>query len=81
VLRLCQDAGFTLDEIRRMNEAGAGQPGAWRDFVQAKLVDVEQGLERLQRAHRMLRHTLECTGADITQCPHYVELVGQRMVG
>jgi DNA-binding transcriptional MerR regulator len=81
-LRVCQESGFTLDEIKRMLDAADSNPGAWRAFVAAKLTDIEQNLERLNHAHEMLSHALECTtGPHLSQCPHYVELLDQRMTG
>jgi DNA-binding transcriptional MerR regulator len=79
VLRLCQDAGFTLDEIHRMLAEEETNPVAWRDFVRAKLVRIEERLDQLNRAHRMLSHALECPEDDIAQWPRFQQAVDDRL--
>lgn len=77
-LRLCQDAGFTLAEIRQIWERREADPTAWRDFVRDKIVDITQRLEQLNRAHAMLSHALECPHEDITQWSKFVAAIDER---
>lgn len=77
VLRLCQDAGFTLAEIKRVITRDEGEPG-WRAQVAEKMADVEAGLRRLNKARDLLAHALECEYDDIAQCPRFQAAVLQR---
>lgn len=78
VLRLCQDAGFTLAEIHEMKQCASAEPNGWRKFVEAKIVDVAESLARLQKAHEILSHALECRADDITLCPKFRTAVLRR---
>lgn len=77
ILRLCQDAGFTLAEIKQVIDSRSTDPG-WRDLVAAKMADVEASLRRLNKAHDMLAHAVECEYEDIAQCPKFQAAVIQR---
>jgi DNA-binding transcriptional MerR regulator len=78
LLRLCQDAGFTLTEIRRMLAQRAADPTRWRELVEAKMVDVADSLRKLNKAHDLLTHALECTHEDIMKCPRFQAAVEHR---
>lgn len=78
VLRLCQDAGFTLAEIHEMKQRRANDRNGWREFVETKIVDVAASLAKLQKAHDILSHGLECTAEDITLCPKFQAAVQLR---
>lgn len=77
VLRLCQDAGFTLAEIRVILDAGASSP-AWRELVRDTMARIEENLRRLNKAHGLLSHALECPHEDITRCPRFRAAVDHR---
>lgn len=79
MLRLCQDAGFTIAEIHELMEREALDPTAWRAVVRRKLPDVQESLRRLQKAHQILAHALECPHADITECPYFQAAVDHRL--
>ncbi|HEY1573298.1 MAG TPA: MerR family transcriptional regulator [Pseudonocardiaceae bacterium] len=79
LLRLCQDAGFTLTEIQQMLAQRAGDPTRWRELVEAKMVDVATSLRKLQKAHDLLSHALECTHDDIVRCPRFQAAVENRV--
>jgi MerR family redox-sensitive transcriptional activator SoxR len=78
VLRLCQDAGFTLAEIRQMMAQRPTDPFGWRSLVEAKMVSITESLGRLNKAHDLLSHALECTHDDIGQCPKFRAAVDHR---
>jgi DNA-binding transcriptional MerR regulator len=78
LLRLCQDAGFTLAEIREMLAQRAVDPTRWRELVTAKMVDVAGSLARLNKAYDLLSHALECHHDDIFRCPTFQEAVAHR---
>ncbi|HWC83101.1 MAG TPA: MerR family transcriptional regulator [Pseudonocardiaceae bacterium] len=79
LLKLCQDAGFTLAEIGRFAEHRNSGRLIWRDMVKDKILDVEENLRRLHKAHDMLGHALNCPHEDITECPLFQEAVGHRL--
>jgi MerR family redox-sensitive transcriptional activator SoxR len=78
ILRLCQDAGFTLAEIKQVIDRRLSGGLEWRQFVAAKMADIENSLNRLNKAHDMLSHALECEHDDITQCPKFQAAVVHR---
>ncbi|HEX3648004.1 MAG TPA: MerR family transcriptional regulator [Pseudonocardiaceae bacterium] len=79
LLRLCQDAGFTLTEIRQVLAQRAADPTRWRELVEAKKADVANSLRRLNKAYDLLSHALECTHDDITRCPEFQAAVEHRV--
>ena len=81
LLLLCQDAGFTLAEIQRTIERRATDPSTWRQLVEDKMVDVRSSLAKLQKAHALLSHALECHHDDILTCPDFQEAVRHRVAG
>ncbi|HEX5114952.1 MAG TPA: MerR family transcriptional regulator [Pseudonocardiaceae bacterium] len=78
LLRLCQDAGFTLTEIRQVLAQRAADPTRWRELVEAKMVDVATSLRKLRKAYDLLSHALECTHDDIVKCPRFQAAVENR---
>ncbi|HEX3649100.1 MAG TPA: MerR family transcriptional regulator [Pseudonocardiaceae bacterium] len=78
LLRLCQDAGFTLTEIRQVLAQRAADPTRWRGLVEAKMVDVANSLRELNKAYDLLSHALECTHEDIMKCPRFQAAVVHR---
>lgn len=78
MLRLCQDAGFTLAEIRQMMAQRATDPFRWRELVEAKMVSITENLRRLNKAHDLLSHALDCTHDDIRRCPKFIQAVDNR---
>lgn len=80
MLRLCQDAGFTLTEIREIMDLQASDPTRWRELVEAKLADVAASMAKLRTAHDLLSHALDCHHDDIRQCPDFQAAVEYRAV-
>jgi DNA-binding transcriptional MerR regulator len=78
LLRLCQDAGWTLAEIRQIVQERAALSPNWREFVRTKMDHLEQEIAQLHHAHRMLAHVLECPHTDITECPKFREALEHR---
>lgn len=79
LLRLCQDAGFTLTEIRQVLAQRAVDPTRWRELVEAKMDDVANSLRKLNKAYELLGHALECHHEDIMKCPDFQAAVEQRV--
>lgn len=78
VLRLCQDAGFTLAEIAELQSRHGGDSEAWHELMRAKLASVEESLARLTKAHHLLSHAVDCPYRDIADCPEFREAVRSR---
>lgn len=68
-----QEAGFTLDEIRRLLDSQADGGAAWRDLVVAKITEVQARIERLQAIAATLHHSLQCGCRAWDECPIVVD--------
>jgi DNA-binding transcriptional MerR regulator len=79
VLRLCQDAGFTLTEIARITNDRARDREEWHALLTAKLASIEESLARLNKAHALLSHAVDCPYDDIADCPDFREAVRHRI--
>jgi DNA-binding transcriptional MerR regulator len=73
MLRLCQETGFSLADIRRLRDERAVTPRSWRRLVQEKLADVERQITALDHARELLTHALRCRHDDILACPSFQE--------
>lgn len=78
MLRLCQDAGFTLAEIQELVTKQVTDHYRWRELVEAKMASVNETLAKLNKAHELLTHALECTHEDIRRCPKFRAAVDHR---
>ena len=78
MLRLCQDAGFTLAEIQELVTKQITDNHRWRELVEAKMVSVNETLAKLNKAHDLLTHALECEHEDIRNCPKFRAAVDHR---
>ena len=80
-LLLCQEAGFTLAEIGRIEDELATRTDTWRDFVRAKITDIERDQARLAHAKTLLEHALECHHEVLGECPDFQAVVASRLPG
>ena len=64
-----REAGFSLDEIRRLLDSQAEGTDDWRLLVQAKLADVRARIERLEVVESTLRESLQCGCRAWDECP------------
>lgn len=71
LLRLCQDAGWTLTEIGQIVRERLALAPNWRATVRTKMDQLETEIAQLSHAHKMLEHVLECPHKDITRCPKF----------
>jgi DNA-binding transcriptional MerR regulator len=81
LIRLCQDAGFGIGEIRTLLEADPRGGSGWRTSVEAKLDAVGQQIRHLQTAASMLEHILACPHPVLTECPSFTAFVHWRAEG
>jgi DNA-binding transcriptional MerR regulator len=73
MLRLLQEVGLTLADIRRLREERAVTPRSWHTFVAAKLTDVERQIASLEHARDLLAHASTCHHDDLLACPGFQE--------
>lgn len=55
-----RDAGFSLDEVRRLLDSQTEGTGDWRTLVEEKIREVEDRVRRLDAISSILRESLEC---------------------
>ena len=71
MIRLCQDAGFTLAETGRLLAAwGSGRRG-WAQLAERKIKELDARIADAQRAKDLVEHALDCPHRDILTCPRF----------
>jgi DNA-binding transcriptional MerR regulator len=73
LLRLCQEAGLTLADIRRFRDERATTPRSWHRLVEEKLADVQRQITALEHARNLLSHASTCHHDDLLACPRFQE--------
>jgi DNA-binding transcriptional MerR regulator len=68
LVQLCQDAGFTLREIRSLLAARSRRP---TDTLAAKLRELDERITRAQRAKALVQHALNCQHRSLFECPRF----------
>jgi MerR family transcriptional regulator, redox-sensitive transcriptional activator SoxR len=71
LVRLAQDAGFTLAEARELVsgfEKSTPASARWQTMARRKLVDVTERIERAQRMKEVLERLLRCRCETLGQC-------------
>jgi DNA-binding transcriptional MerR regulator len=81
VIRLAQDAGFGVGEIRALLEVDPHGGDEWREAGRAKLVELRDQIERLHRAAEFLEHLVACPHPSLSECPTYSGFVHWRAEG
>lgn len=71
MIRLCQDAGFTLTEIGKLLRVNTGRKEAWARYAQQKVDELEHRISEVQRAKALLEHAMGCPSPDLLTCPHF----------
>jgi DNA-binding transcriptional MerR regulator len=71
VIQLCQDAGFTLGEIRALLAAFSRHGRAWARLAEAKLHELDTRIAQAERAKAMVQHALGCPHRTIATCPNF----------
>lgn len=79
LVRLCQDAGFTLREIRdfirHRNRAGR----TWRHLAERKINELDARIADARRAKTLLQHALDCSHPNLFECPRFRGEVAARL--
>jgi MerR family redox-sensitive transcriptional activator SoxR len=71
LIRLCQDAGFTLAEIRQLLAATSRGRRSWSRLAEGKIDELNTRIAEAQRAKKLLEHALACPHRDLLTCPNF----------
>ena len=71
LIQLCQDAGFTLREVRALLGAFGRQGRAWTRLATAKLRELDTRIAQAARARTFVEHALACPHRNIVTCPNF----------
>ena len=71
VIRLCQEAGFTLAEIRRLLAARGGGRQGWTQLATIKAAELDARITASRRARALIDHALNCPHPDLFTCPRF----------
>ena len=77
LIAAAQRYGFRLSEIREMLHVTDGKEpqGGWRQWITAKVAEIDANLARMTYARRLLMKTLECECRDLETCGKTCEWV------
>jgi DNA-binding transcriptional MerR regulator len=70
-VRLCQDAGFTLREIRQLLAEGSRRRASWNRIAERKIAELDARIAEAQGAKNLLQHALDCPHRDLLTCPRF----------
>jgi DNA-binding transcriptional MerR regulator len=79
LIRLCQDAGFTLAEIRAFIAAGSRRHPSWTRLMEAKVLELEASIAHAKRAKALIEHALACRHRELSMCPHFRAALNARL--
>jgi DNA-binding transcriptional MerR regulator len=71
LIRLYQDAGFTLAEIGRLLAAGSADRRGFGHLAERKIAELDARIADAQRARKLINHALECPHRDLLACPRF----------
>ncbi len=71
LIRLCQDAGFTLAEVRTFVSAGGRRDPTWMRLMEAKRRELTASIARSKRAKALVEHALACRHGELSMCPTF----------
>lgn len=71
LIRLCQDVGFSLREIRDLLNGSRRSSRAWTRLAELKIEELDARIADAQRAKDLLEHAVICPSPDMVTCPHF----------
>jgi DNA-binding transcriptional MerR regulator len=80
MIRLCQDAGFTLAEIHQLLRVNFGRKTAWARQARQKVDELGHRIAEAQRAKALLEHGLNCPAPNLLACPHFRHELQARLI-
>ena len=79
LIRLYQDAGFTLAEIGRMLAARIQGREGWGAVAERKIAELDARIADAQRAKTLIEHALECPHRDLLDCPSFRSVLAAQL--
>ena len=79
LIRLCQDAGFTLAEIHTFIAAGSRRHPSWTRLMEGKLLELDAFIARAKRAKKLIEHALACRHRELSMCPNFRAAIHARL--
>jgi DNA-binding transcriptional MerR regulator len=80
LIHLCQEAGFTLREIRALVAAGGRKSRSWTRLVEAKLRELETRIARAEGAKALVQHALACPHRNLLTCSNFRAALAAHLV-
>ena len=71
LIRLYQDAGFTLAEIGRLLATTTRARPAWGRLAKRKIAELDTRIAEARRAKKLIEHALDCPYPDLLACPAF----------
>ena len=71
LIRLCQDAGFTLREIRALIATKGERGRTWTKVLEAKLRDLDTRIAQAEGARSLVRHAIACPHPNLFECDNF----------
>jgi DNA-binding transcriptional MerR regulator len=71
LIQLCQEAGFTLREVRALLAALSRRGRPWVRLAETKVHELDSRIAQARRAKRMVQHVLACPHRNVTTCPNF----------
>jgi DNA-binding transcriptional MerR regulator len=79
LIRLYQDAGFTLAEIGPMIATVRRGRRAWGRLAERKIAELDARIAEAQRAKDLIQHGLNCPHKDLLTCRNFRAAVQSRL--
>ena len=79
LIRLCQEAGFTLGEIRTILAAGSRRHLSWKRLMKGKLQELEAAIAHATRAKTLIERGLACRHRELSMCPNFRAALNARL--
>jgi DNA-binding transcriptional MerR regulator len=71
LIRLYQNAGFTLAEIGRLLATGTSDRRGFGHLAERKIAELDARIADVQRAKKLINHALQCPHSDLLTCPRF----------
>lgn len=78
LIRLYQDAGFTLAEVGRLVGMGPRGP-SWTRLAERKVAELDARIAEARRARDLIQHALKCSHRDLMTCPSFRSALEARL--
>ena len=69
LIRICQDSGFTLTEIRGM--LASRRRRYVQQLAERKIQELDERIAEAERAKEILKHAVSCPAPNVFTCPNF----------